>query len=347
LLVVTAAHGALNTAVNLHVERGQDVTVSLELNEELLQDDAGKEEMKRQFIAEIAEALGVPVEMLVDVEFIDSGEEQQRVVAREWLTQVLTESVRCAAATMGEWEDAASRRKEARATAALLEASDGAAPVRTNKRMKKAAASRFKTAAAKVSTAIRPGKKTARAKTKHTTEERLHLKTVRALAALGGDNDGMHSMLVGARGKAWCDMGLCVWCQRPEGDPLRGLCSGIEEEKRQEQRDWSSQSAAAGVSGGTEASAGMEMVAPLVEVSCSSLHVKFSQVEMKVGVQAWADRVFEYDTIPAELLPATLIRGESTKNLPLLESPVASDLWAGLDMTDRLRLQDRIASRAA
>ena len=113
-----AAQGALNGLVNLHVERdqGQDVTVSLELNEELPQDDAGKEEMKRQFIAEIAAALGVPVEMLADVEFIDSGEEQQRVVAREWLTKLLTESVRGAAATMEDWEDAAQRRKEARAT---------------------------------------------------------------------------------------------------------------------------------------------------------------------------------------------------------------------------------------
>lgn len=123
---------------------------------------------------------------------------------------------------------------------------------------------------------------------------------------MGGDNEGIHSMLVGARGREWCDAGMCMWCQRPEADPLRALCPGIEEDKREEQRRTELQRRTEAA--GTSAEA-VTVVKPLVAVTCSSIHTKFSQVEMEVGVQAWNDRVFAYDTVPAELLPGTLIRG--------------------------------------
>ena len=249
-----AAHGALDSALDLGLQVGeeeevaaataaQEVEVSLELEgEELPEDAASREELKQLFIAEIAEALGVPVEMLADVELIDSSEEGTRAAAREWLTQLLATSVKATAAVVSEQAE----QTDARATASLLEESEAQEPVDDSdedetlhsnpvpkaqeSRRKKRATTLFQTAVGRVGAAakqkrVKKKKRAAAAarKKKKTIEERLHLKTVRALVALE-DPTAMHSMLVDARGSEWCDAGLCLWCKRPADDPLRGLC---------------------------------------------------------------------------------------------------------------------------
>jgi len=249
-----AAHGALDSALDLGLQVGeeeevaaataaQEVEVSLELEgEELPEDAASREELKQLFIAEIAEALGVPVEMLADVELIDSSEEGTRAAAREWLTQLLATSVKATAAVVSEQAE----QTDARATASLLDESEAQEPVDDSdedetlhsnpvpkaqeSRRKKRATTLFQTAVGRVGAAakqkrVKKKKRAAAAarKKKKTIEERLHLKTVRALVALE-DPTAMHSMLVDARGSEWCDAGLCLWCKRPADDPLRDLC---------------------------------------------------------------------------------------------------------------------------
>jgi hypothetical protein len=239
-----AAHDALDSALHASgdgvvigvVAGGQDVHVTLEIQDlEYPIDETATKEFKHQFVTEMAEILGVSPEMLKDVELINSSEEKKRASAQE--RAITGPGKALSEQRINEQQDV-----EARSVASLLAASDsnpasemnfleghrGTTERTRNTRANGGISTVFRSAVAAVNQKRAKKKKKGGNSKKRNIEERLHLKTVRALVALK-DPATMHSMLVDARGSEWCDSGFCLWCKRPEDDPLRALCPSIDE----------------------------------------------------------------------------------------------------------------------